>query len=381
MELNAVKCSLQSSVYRQVMLKIIADIKSNTSGNKIYKKLNFFLGKLPETVDVGIQTSQLDISDSKNFINDKNIPKNIDRIDEELREKFDGKKELNSFDDDKSFKNIKSEPRDDLKVADEPEIKIKKENKEFENTDLEDIFGDSTVAERIAIKDENENSKDSLMQNLEDMFFESEDSNDLTSLIEKHTSNNLSKNMESEISKFCHEKSENLLVKNSSPRVVPMVPLAPSKSTNQEVSENKKKISITSYKNMKKRALQGEDKKEDRQAKKIRGVWFVERIHQVAKLREKMTEISVKNYRKHGRLKVKFCALFGEDEAEEMMPESPIRIEEHLTECKERIAKWVVKYLMPFYRDKIIIQNKLLFKAVAKHIADMLILKNTFPGL
>ena len=118
---------------------------------------------------------------------------------------------------------------------------------------------------------------------------------------------------------------------------------------------------------------------ENKHKRRINSIWFVERVYQVSKLKAKMTELSLKDYRRHGRVKEKFIELFGETDDEEMMPDSPICIEEHLTACKERIAPWIVKHLMPFYKKRRI-KDRQLFKIVAKHVADMLIIENTFPG-
>lgn len=143
------------------------------------------------------------------------------------------------------------------------------------------------------------------------------------------------------------------------------------------------KISFSRYKEMqsrksKSKGINANETTESKQKQKVNAIWFVERVHQVSKLKAKMTELSLTNYRRYGRVKEKFLRLFGEFEEEEMMPDSPICIEEHLPACKERIAPWIVKYLMPFYKKRRI-KDRHLFKAVAKYITNMLIIENTFP--
>lgn len=71
--------------------------------------------------------------------------------------------------------------------------------------------------------------------------------------------------------------------------------------------------------------------------------------------------------------------MFGEDSEDEGRADTlGFKVEEHLPACKERIAPWIVKYLMPYYKKRRIADRRL-FKEVAKHITDMLILQDTFP--
>ncbi|KAF7987286.1 hypothetical protein HCN44_003048 [Aphidius gifuensis] len=372
LELKAVKLSLYSDYYRKEMLKLINSVKYNTNNNKIYDKLNIFINKLPTSVDVGVQTMNDHLVDDEKLIINNETKPNV-KIESSFKDKLDD-------DDDKNIKNlsnnsndcleIKSEPHDDddPSVDDNQTVKNEIINSQKTNDNIMEIFGDLNDTGKSFV--EEENSKDSLMQNMEDMFCESEDSNDLLSLIDK---NSTVKNIKNDILKYSIEASSSLIDTSSkTPTTIPIKSLI----NNEQI--NKRKLTIDSYKKIKKRALQG-DVKEDKQSKKKKGIWLVERINQITKLRDKMMNISIKNYRKHGRLKEKFIVLFGyDDDADEMMPESPIHIEEHLTSCKERIAPWVVRYLMPYYTKKII-DNKLLFKLVAKHIANVLILQNTFP--
>lgn len=223
---------------------------------------------------------------------------------------------------------------------------------------------------------DDENSQDSLLQHMENMFCDSDDSSDLTTLIEKH-SGVTKANMDKEINALLpyNSNGSNKTYKNNDMKI------NSGKNTNMKAS-NTRKYSFSYYKEMKNREsnkLSVENETlENKQKRRINSIWFVERVYQVSKLKAKMTELSLKNYRKHGRIKEKFIELFG-DTDEEMMPNSPICIEEHLTACKERIAPWIVKHLMPFYKKRRI-KNRQLFKVVAKHIADMLIIENTFPG-
>lgn len=245
------------------------------------------------------------------------------------------------------------------------------------------------INSQFSIQNEDENSQDSILQHMEDMFCDSDDSSDLMTLIEKHSG--VSKaNMDKEINKLC-SGTESLLPRNSnsSTRVSESnnstkTNLVNSNSAKQS-NVNAGRYSFSYYKEMKSREAnklieQTEiETPESKQKRRANSIWFVERVHQISMLKAKMTELSLNNYRKHGRVKEKFIELFGESDDEEMMPDSPICIEEHLTACKERIAPWIVKHLMPFYKKRRI-KDRQLFKLVAKHIADMLILENTFPG-
>lgn len=308
-------------------------------------------------------------------------------------------------DEDRRRREPNAESLGDNRKSTEKQLREILEKDDSGGTMLEGSRDTSTVEEGPAAGYEvEEASQDSLMRHLEDMFCESDDSSDLMTLIEKH-SGVTKANIDSEIGKMClGEEEPDKLQRQKHQSLLP----APGRlsgsrtssgsgslkeSLEEKSSENttsvttgKRKLSFSNYKRMKKRAMgepetpPHEETAEERQDRKVRGIWFVERVHQVSKLEAKMMELSMKNYRKHGRICAKFIELFGDPDEEEMaMPESPIRIEEHLTACKERIAPWVVKYLMPYYTKRII-DNRLLFKTVAKHIADMLIIENTFPG-
>lgn len=404
LELQAVMTCLEASLYRQSMLKIIADVKNNTAHYKMHKKLAIFLDTPPKTADAVVQTlfetSPVEKSDFCTQIDIKppchhgKILQSVDKI-ESIDEKLINNLQNNS----KHIVKIDPEPVDQDKSTiitnKEPEEVKEKIEKKFQpdnnetidniNTSVREIFGESNENHNPVDNDGEEESRDSLMQHMEDMFCESDDSSDLMTLIEKHSGISKS-NMDTEISKMCPE----ITVKNpiKPPPSFNKYPKTDSTDINAcqgHQSGTKRKMSFSNYKRMRKRALAApgtldEEIKEDKHTKKMRGIWFVERVHQVSKLKAKMMELSTNNYRKHGKLRKKFHELFGESDEEEMMPESPIHIEEHLTACKERIAPWVVKYLMPFYSKKLI-KDRLLFKAVAKHITDTLIIKNTFPGM
>lgn len=237
------------------------------------------------------------------------------------------------------------------------------------------------VTNQSNVQIDNENSQDSLLQHMEDMFCDSDDSSDLMTLIEKH-SGVTKANMDKEINALLPHNSNGSIntIKSNDIKINSV------KNTNIKTSNtNTGKYSFIYYKEMKTRKSNNKSSStenettEKKQKRRINNIWLVERVYQESKLKARMTELSLKDCRKHGRVKEKFIELFGESDDEGMTTDSPICIEEHLTACKERIAPWVVKYLMPFYKKRRI-KNRELFKVVAKHIADMLIIENTFPG-
>lgn len=252
-----------------------------------------------------------------------------------------------------------------------------KEESNDSSQEIKDQSDFQMMDDVTTIRNEDENSQDSLLQHMEDMFCESDDSSDLTKLIEKH-SGVTKDTIDKEIKQICLEADSNFFGISQNDNIKP-------KSKIAKVSTSKGKVSFSRYKEMqnrkaiKSKETNGNEIGENKQKQKINAIWFVERVHQVSKLKAKMTELSLTNYRKHGKIKEQFLQLFGECEEEEMMPDSPICIEDHLPACKERIAPWIVKYLMPFYKKRRI-KDRQLFKAVAKYITDMLIIENTFPG-
>ncbi|KAL2732858.1 uncharacterized protein V1477_015099 [Vespula maculifrons] len=393
MELNAVRCSLEASLYRQHMLKMISDIKSHTSQKKVYKQLVMLLEAPSNKVDVGVQTNSLCLKSNfcdqhkSNTTQDACITSNYEELINLKETLFVDKKVPYIEESDVSLMQDNSSVKT-LLLKEEDTDKLIFEEQSQETTIFTEALSTaiSIQQQTESVPNDGENSQDSLLQHMEDMFCESEDSSDLTTLIEKHSG--ISKaSVDKEINNMSLD-TDNSLTSNLKKHIEESnnIPKSNVKTSNPVQG----KFSFSYYKEMKNRAEKPtesnkeetieckQETSENKQKKRTDGIWFVERVHQVSKLKTKMTELSITNYRKHGKVKEKFITLFGEFDEEEMMPDSPICIEEHLTACKERIAPWIVKYLMPFYKKRRI-KDRQLFKAVAKHIADMLIIENTFP--
>lgn len=342
----------------------IADIKSHTVKKKAYKKLVIFLETSKDKIDVAVQTDDR-WSDLQEVDNTQNV-----YIMPNCEEALETMNSSNSHTSENVMKSIDNEM--DTNMLQET---VKEESNDASQGD-NDQNDFSMMDDLTTIRNEDENSQDSLLQHMEDMFCESDDSSDITKLIEKH-SGVTKANIDKEINKICLEADSNLFG-------IPQNDNIP-KSKIAKVSTSKGKVSFSRYKEMqnrkanKSKEANGNGIGENKQKQRLNAIWFVERVHQVSQLKAKMTELSLTNYRKHGKIKEQFLELFGECEEEEMMPESPICIEDYLPACKERIAPWIVKYLMPFYKKRRI-KDRQLFKIVAKYIADMLIIENTFPG-
>ncbi|XP_031368119.1 uncharacterized protein LOC116186071 [Apis dorsata] len=403
MELLAVRSSLEATLYRQNMLKLISDVKSHTSEKKAYKKLIIFLETPSTKVDIGVQTintwAELERADNIQSIC---ITSNCEELSlHKETPKYKEEDDINNESEDYDISsqlticnNITSPTVNSThfhdKIQNKFDIKSDEEvNKKMivdEETMKEDsnIFNyikdnsNSQIPNQSNIQNDDENSQDSLLQHMEDMFCDSDDSSDLMTLIEKHSG----------VTKANMDKEINALLPHNSNGSINMpennIKINSVKNTNiKTLNTNTEKYSFSYYKEMKTRQTNKllpveSETIENKHKRRINSIWFVERVYQVSKLKAKMTELSLKDYRRHGRVKEKFIELFGETDDEEMMPDSPICIEEHLTACKERIAPWIVKHLMPFYKKRRI-KDRQLFKIVAKHVADMLIIENTFP--
>ncbi|KAI4499517.1 hypothetical protein M0802_005413 [Mischocyttarus mexicanus] len=397
MELDAVRCSLEASLYRQHMLKMISDIKSHTSQKKVYKQLVMLLETPSNKVDVGVQTNnpclKTNACDQRktNTMQDACITSNYEELSNGTEILSVDKKTPSCIEESKISMQNNTATINALVFKEEDTDKFLFNEESQETTILtRTVTTDTSVQQTTeSVNKIDEISQDSLLQHMEDMFCESDDSSDLTTLIERHSG--ISKaSVDKEISKMSLE-TDNPLTSNLK-RVEESNNIPKSNNTIKTSSPAQGKFSFSYYKEMKSRvdkpvelnkegtAIECKEEltNEIKQKKRTDGIWFVERVHQVSKLKRKMTELSLTDYREHDRVKKKFKELFGESDEEEMMPDSPICIEEHLTPCKERIAPWIVKYLMPFYKKRRI-KDRQLFKAVAKHIADMLILENTFP--
>ncbi|CAK9809871.1 hypothetical protein ANTPLA_LOCUS6363 [Anthophora plagiata] len=404
MELLAVRSSLEATLYRQNMLKLISDVKSHTSETKPYKNLVIFLETPPTKVDVGVQTmnswAELERADNIQSIcitsnceelssTKKNPPHKEEDINDDQNEDCDISSQMTVYNDtasptvnstsfhDTEHDKFNNESDEDISkmLADEETMK--------EDSNIFSCIQDNSntlTTNHSNIQNDDENSQDSLLQHMEDMFCDSDDSSDLMTLIEKH-SGVTKANMDKEINALLPHNSNGSI---NIPKSNVSTKLNSTKSNNMKVSDTSTgKYSFSYYKEMKNREANKSspmesETTENKQKRRMNSIWFVERVYQVSKLKTKMTELSLNNYRRHGRIKEKFIELFGESDDEEMMPDSPICIEQHLTACKERIAPWIVKHLMPFYKKRRI-KDRQLFKVVAKHIADMLIIENTFP--
>ncbi|XP_011167673.1 uncharacterized protein LOC105201376 [Solenopsis invicta] len=369
MELHAVQLALETSLYRQNMLKMIADVKSHTINKKAYKRLIIFLEKPKDRIDCAIQTDDtwMDL-EGMCQTNVQNV--SITSVDCEKPSQI-----ALPIVDSNSFCESAIEDYNETDALQSSYVTKDESDDASQGIKIQDQI-DSHIMDNVSVKNDDENSQDSLLQHMQDMFCESDDSSDLTRLIEKH-SGVTKANIDKEINKICLEAD----IAGSNLFHVPLGNNV-SKPNLAKVSEGR--ISFSRYKEMqsrkaiKQKGINANETIESKQKQKMSAIWFVERVHQVSKLKDKMTELSLTNYRRHGRIKEKFLRLFGEFEEEDMMPDSPICIEEHLPACKERIAPWIVKYLMPFYKKRRI-KDRQLFKAVAKYITDMLILENTFP--
>jgi len=102
----------------------------------------------------------------------------------------------------------------------------------------------------------------------------------------------------------------------------------------------------------------------------------------LGRLHEAQLQSRLEHIRKHwplerqARLKRRFVELFGREDEEDLLAQvSP----KEAAKCKQRIAPWIVKHLMPLYKEKRI-ASRHLFKSLAKHISDLLIQRNLHPG-
>ncbi|OAD60181.1 hypothetical protein WN48_06319 [Eufriesea mexicana] len=383
----------------------ISDVKSHTSEKKAYKKLIIFLETPPTKVDIGVQTinswTELKRTDNIQSICITSNCEELSSIKKTLQHKKD---DINDECEDHDISsqlticnNTASPTIHSTSFSDTDHSKFNNESDEETKNkmivDEETMREDSNtfsctqdnsntqIANRSNVQNDDENTQDSLLQHMEDMFCDSDDSSDLMTLIEKH-SGVTKANMDKEINALLPHNSNTSINMSGSKDVIKINSVKSNCIKTSNTSTGK--YSFSYYKEMKTREtnkslLAESETLENKQKRRINSIWFVERVYQVSKLKAKMTELSLKDYRRHGRVKEKFIELFGENDDEEMMPDSPICIEEHLTACKERIAPWIVKHLMPFYKKRRI-KDRQLFKIVAKHVADMLIIENTFPG-
>ncbi|PSN32574.1 hypothetical protein C0J52_21348 [Blattella germanica] len=105
-----------------------------------------------------------------------------------------------------------------------------------------------------------------------------------------------------------------------------------------------------------------------KEIKKEPTMWSIEKSHQQKLLHTKILETCVE-VRKRGRMRLRFLELFGSDS------EDSFDIDEEVSIHRDKIARWVVDSLMPYYRDGRILSRPL-FKLLAKHISDDLLRKS-----
>lgn len=366
-------------------------MKEHTKEQKLHKNLTSFFISPPEKADVAVQTDEVEsikteklnmISKSLNCIDHNNLSEHhlssVTIKTEPLSSDFN--MEVDNF-------NFGTQPFNHLNLETQPppnNLNVETlENSRlsfipdsgFQSQTLDETqsFGKSDDQSFLdeSAKSKLDDSQDSLFQTMEDMFCESDDSNDIMTLIEKHSS----------------AQSENPGLKSTPKPAAEVVNNSDNKS--EQRGHKRKNISmLSSSSSVKstKRDLSSSpvgfgfnELKGARYKKKVDEIWLVERVNQVTKLKTTMMEISLLDYRKYGRIKAKFLELFGDADVEDSRPDSPVCIEEHLQACKERIAPWIVKHLTPFYKHKRI-SSRELFKTICRHATDMLIISDTFPG-
>jgi hypothetical protein len=97
--------------------------------------------------------------------------------------------------------------------------------------------------------------------------------------------------------------------------------------------------------------------------------WSIQKCEHQELLRTKILEKCVVNIKKRGQMRLKFLELFGSDS------DDCFDIEEEITGYRDKLARWVVVSLMPYYRERRILSRPL-FKFLARHIADKLLKTN-----
>lgn len=111
-------------------------------------------------------------------------------------------------------------------------------------------------------------------------------------------------------------------------------------------------------------------------------LWPCELHMQRMRLRKVLDGLADKGMRHNEKIQLRFFILFGDDSVDDdLAAYSPsIELDEILmASCKKRIAEWIVKYLMRPMTDGLI-GNRFLFKKLAKHIAQEVIMGNQYPG-
>lgn len=110
-------------------------------------------------------------------------------------------------------------------------------------------------------------------------------------------------------------------------------------------------------------------------------LWPCELHMQRMRLRAVLDGLADRGMRHNEKIQLRFFVLFGDDSDEDLAAYSPsIELDEILMgSCKKRIAAWIVKYLMRPMTDGLI-ANRFLFKKLAKHIAQDVIMDNQYPG-
>ncbi|XP_033218467.1 uncharacterized protein LOC117173928 [Belonocnema kinseyi] len=393
--------------HSSLVVSRISEVKEHTKEQKLHKNLTSFFITPPEKSDAAVQTDEVESIKTEKF---KTISKSINCID--TRNNF-SEHNLNSVtikieppsnDFNLEAENFifRNEPFNDLipKIQSVPK-NLNPESRPVSNslnigiirtpenstpslipdsgfqsqslTDENPIFEIRSDNRQQSFLDESgksklDDSQDSLFQTMEDMFCESDDSSDIMTLIEKHSSlkatvksPEIVRNLENKFEPRGGQKRKNISNLTSS-----AASCVKSKKREEEDLVASSPVGFNELKGA-------------RYKKKVDEIWLVERVNQTSKLRKTMMEISLMDYRKYGRIKAKFFELFGESDAEETMPDySPICVEDHLQACKERIAPWIVKHLTPFYKHKRI-SSRELFKTICRHATDMLIISDTFP--
>lgn len=99
------------------------------------------------------------------------------------------------------------------------------------------------------------------------------------------------------------------------------------------------------------------------------------------RLRETLSQLADANIRHHDQLRERFLLLFGEDSEDEFAPYSPsLELDQVLiSSCMKRVAPIIVKYLMHPMNEGLI-ANRYLFKRLAKKFAFNIVMCDQYAG-
>lgn len=363
-EMKAAQKCMIVQIYRKYIGSVVQELKKDTKNKKINKKLYEYLNKHPEN-DKKVQTT---------FINQNACTCPCVCMKLKRRRKNDTQSTLES--NKRHITPLNDQYKIPVVINMHPEAQnpvITKDIHAMETVPQSDtISKPDSVSPKLNMPKpvDDLDTHDELMMQLEKLFHGNKNDEDLFettlcnmptdgNLFEDYTVNNDASNVNTSVIEN-HAKQ----IKSLDEKLASLADMLVNNTKDNSAREDQK--------------LQQQKAQTLQHKKQNPSKWLCEEYFLKVKLFEILDLIGDSNRKKLARIKELFADLFGPDSDDESILSPLEETPEFVLSCKERIAPWVVKILTPVY-TKGHIKGKALFKALAKHLINLIYQCSHYP--